>query len=42
MLEQQRGDRAANMITAAICKVTGNQPARVCTAPAIARIRGQL
>jgi uncharacterized protein DUF929 len=26
----QGADGAANMITAAICKITGNQPARVC------------
>jgi hypothetical protein len=32
---------AANMITAAICKLTGNQPARVCASPVISRIQGQ-
>ena len=35
-------DGAANMITATICKVTGNQPANVCTTPAIKTIEGQL
>jgi len=29
------------MITAALCKLTGNQPAAVCTAPAITRIQAQ-
>ena len=36
----QGADGAANMITAAICKMTGNQPASVCTSPAIASIGG--
>jgi hypothetical protein len=31
-------DGAANMITAAICKITGNQPASVCTSPAMTSI----
>jgi Domain of unknown function (DUF929) len=35
-------DGAANMITATICKVTGNQPANVCTTPTIKTIEGQL
>jgi hypothetical protein len=34
-------DGAANMITAAICAVTGNQPSRACMAPAITRLAGQ-
>ena len=38
----QGADGAANLITAAICKVTNNQPARVCMAPGIARLQGQL
>jgi hypothetical protein len=33
---------AANMITAAICKMTGNQPSSVCTSPAIKALQGQL
>ena len=33
-------DGAANMITAAICKLTGNQPASVCTSPAMTSIGG--
>jgi len=37
----QGADGAANMITAALCKLTGNQPAAVCTAPAITRIQAQ-
>jgi thiol-disulfide isomerase/thioredoxin len=32
---------AANMITASICKLTGNQPATACT-PAIQKLEGQL
>jgi Domain of unknown function (DUF929) len=36
----QGADGAANMITAAICKLTGNQPASVCTSPAITSIGG--
>ena len=35
-------DGAANMITATICKTTNNQPANVCTAPAIKAIEGQI
>jgi thiol-disulfide isomerase/thioredoxin len=35
-------DGAANMITAAICRATGNQPARVCQAPAIRHLDGKL
>jgi hypothetical protein len=34
-------DGAANMITAAICKLTGNQPATACT-PAVRAIEGSL
>jgi hypothetical protein len=33
-------DGAANMITAAICKLTGNQPASVCTSPAMTSVGG--
>jgi hypothetical protein len=32
----------ANYLTAAICKVTGNQPANVCASPAITALQGQL
>ncbi|MCU1393941.1 MAG: hypothetical protein JWM34_2369 [Ilumatobacteraceae bacterium] len=32
----------ANVITATLCQVTGNQPAAVCTAPAIAAIASRL
>jgi hypothetical protein len=35
-------DGAANMITAAICKITGNQPARVCASPVITQLEGQM
>ena len=38
----QGADGAANMITAAICKTTGNQPFSVCTSPAIKALQGQL
>lgn len=38
----QGADGAANMITAAICKLTGSQPAAVCASPVITHIRGQL
>ncbi len=38
----QGADGAANMITAAICKVTGNQPAKVCAPPMIAHLEGRL
>ena len=38
----QGADGAANMITAAICKLTGNQPAAVCASPLIAHIQGRL
>jgi hypothetical protein len=34
-------DGAANMITAAICKTTNNQPSSVCTSPVIKTIEGQ-
>jgi Domain of unknown function (DUF929) len=33
-------DGAANMITAAICKLTGDQPASVCTSPAMTSVGG--
>jgi Domain of unknown function (DUF929) len=33
-------DGTANMITAAICKLTGNQPASVCTSPAMTSVGG--
>ena len=33
---------AANYITAAICKMIGNQPASVCTAPAISALEARL
>ncbi len=35
-------DGAANYLTAAICHVTGNAPASVCTAPYIKSLRGRL
>jgi thiol-disulfide isomerase/thioredoxin len=38
----QGADGAANMITAAICKMTGSQPSSVCTSPAIKALQGQL
>ena len=38
----QGADGAANMITAAICKMTGNQPSGVCSSPAIKTLQGQL
>ncbi|HUY52325.1 MAG TPA: DUF929 family protein [Streptosporangiaceae bacterium] len=38
----QGADGAANMITAAICKVTNNQPSSVCTTPTIKNLQGQL
>ena len=33
---------AANYMTAAICKMTGNQPASACTAPAISALQAKL
>jgi hypothetical protein len=33
---------AANYITAAICKMTNNQPAHVCTSPAVTAVQGGL
>ncbi len=33
-------DGAANMITAAICKITNNQPSNVCTSPAVTNLGG--
>jgi thiol-disulfide isomerase/thioredoxin len=38
----QGADGAANMMTAAICKLTSNQPANVCTAPVIKSLQGQI
>jgi hypothetical protein len=35
-------DGSANLITAAICKMTNNKPADVCTSPAIKSLDGQL
>ncbi len=33
---------AANYMTAAICKMTNNQPANVCTSPAVTKVAGKL
>ncbi len=38
----QGADGAANMMTAALCKLTNNQPANVCTTPLIKTLQGQL
>jgi hypothetical protein len=38
----QGTDGAANMITAAICKMTSNQPSSVCTSSTIKSMQGQL
>ena len=38
----QGADGAANYITAAICKITGNNPASVCAGPAIRTLEGKL
>ena len=38
----QGADGAANYITAAICKITSNNPASVCTAPAIRTLEAKL
>jgi thiol-disulfide isomerase/thioredoxin len=35
-------DGAANYLTAAVCKITNNQPASVCTSPAIKTLAGRL
>ncbi len=35
-------DGSANVMTAAICKLTHNKPANVCTSPAITSLEGQL
>jgi Domain of unknown function (DUF929) len=35
-------DGSANMITAAICKLTNNQPSNVCTSPVIKSMEGQI
>jgi thiol-disulfide isomerase/thioredoxin len=37
----QGADGSANMFTAAICKITGNQPASVCTTSPVKTIEGQ-
>jgi thiol-disulfide isomerase/thioredoxin len=38
----QGADGAANILTATICKVTGNQPANVCSTPTITSLQGKL
>jgi hypothetical protein len=38
----QGANGAANYITAAICKVTGNQPAGVCSGPAVSSVEAKL
>jgi thiol-disulfide isomerase/thioredoxin len=38
----QGADGSANMFTAAICKITGNQPASVCTAAPVKSLEGQI
>ena len=38
----QGADGAANILTAAICKVTNDQPASVCSSPAITSLQGKL
>jgi len=38
----QGADGAANIMTAAICKVTGNQPSSVCSSPTITSLQGKL
>lgn len=35
-------DGAANEITAAICKLTGNKPAHVCASPVISHLEGSM
>jgi thiol-disulfide isomerase/thioredoxin len=38
----QSADGAANMITSALCRLTGNRPAGVCDSPVIKSLEGQL
>ncbi len=38
----QGADGSANMFTAAICKMTGNQPASVCTTAPVKQLEGQI
>jgi thiol-disulfide isomerase/thioredoxin len=38
----QGADGAANMITAAICQITHNQPGNVCTSPAVTAMKGKI
>ena len=38
----QSADGAANLITAAICKMTGGQPGNVCTSPGVTKASGSL
>lgn len=38
----QGADGSANLFTAAICKLTGNAPANVCTTAPVAQLEGQL
>ncbi len=38
----QGADGAANILTAAICNVTGNQPSSVCSSPTITSLQGKL
>ncbi len=38
----QGADGAANILTAAICKLTGNQPSSVCSSAAITSLQGKL
>jgi hypothetical protein len=35
-------DGTANVITAAICDITGNQPSSVCTAPGVTAANAKL
>ena len=38
----QGADGAANMITAAVCKLTNDKPADVCSSPVIKKMQGQI
>ena len=38
----QGADGSANLFTAAICKITGNQPASVCTTAPVSALEGGL
>jgi hypothetical protein len=38
----QGADGSANLFTAAICRITGNQPASVCNAAPVASLKGQI